>query len=81
LTIFPNPVSNQSTISFSLNKASRINIEVIDMQGKVVTVLVDEILGANKHSYTLNKKLESGVYLLKSSVNGVIHTEKIEVVK
>jgi hypothetical protein len=51
------------------------------MQGKVVTVLVDEILGANKHSYTFNKKLESGVYLLKSSVNGVIHTEKIEVVK
>ena len=81
LTVFPNPVSSQSTISFSLNKASRINIEVIDMQGKVIAVLVDETLGASKYSYTFNKKLESGIYLLKSSVNGIIHTEKIEVVK
>ena len=81
LTVFPNPVSSQSTISFSLNKASRINIEVIDMHGKVIAVLVDETLGASKYSYTFNKKLESGIYLLKSSVNGVIHTEKIEVVK
>ena len=81
MTIFPNPVSSQSTISFSLNKASRINIEVLDIQGRVIAVLVDEILGANKHSYTFNKKLESGVYLLKSSVNGVIYTEKIEIVK
>ena len=81
LTVFPNPVSSQSTINFSLNKASMVNIEVLDMQGKVIAVLVDETLGASKYSYTFNKKLESGVYLLKSSVNGVIHTEKIEVVK
>ena len=81
MTVFPNPASSQSTISFSLNKASWINIEVIDLQGKVIAVLVDETLGASKHSYTFNKKLESGVYLLKSSVNGVIHTEKIEIVK
>ena len=81
LTVFPNPVSSQSTISFSLNKASRINIEVIDMQGKVIAVLVDETLGASKHSYTFNKKLAPGVYLLKSNVNGVVHTEKIEFVK
>ena len=51
------------------------------MQGKVLAVLVDEKLVANKYSYKFNKKLSSGVYLLKSSVNGVIHTEKIEVVK
>ena len=81
LTVFPNPVSSQSTINFSLNKASMVNIEVLDMQGKVIAVLVDETLGASKYSYTFNKKLESGVYLLKSSVNGVIHTEKIEVVR
>lgn len=81
LTVFPNPVSSQSTINFSLNKASMVNIEVLDMQGKVIAVLVDETLGASKYSFTFNKKLESGVYLLKSSVNGVIHTEKIEVVR
>tara|TARA_B100001063_G_C16286236_1_gene321615 strand:- start:14 stop:529 length:516 start_codon:yes stop_codon:yes gene_type:complete len=81
LTVFPNPVSSQSTISFSLNKTSRINIEVIDMHGKVVAVLVDEILETSKHSYTFNKKLATGIYLLKSNVNGAIHTEKIEVVK
>ena len=81
MTIFPNPVSSQSTISFSLNKASNVNIEVLDMQGKVLAVLVDEKLVANKYSYNFNKKLASGVYLLKSSINGVLRTEKIEVVK
>jgi hypothetical protein len=65
LTVFPNPISNQSTISFSLNKASRINIEVIDMHGKVIAVLVDETLGASKYSYTFNKKLESGSLSIK----------------
>ena len=81
MTVFPNPVSSQSTINFSLNKASKVNIEVLDMQGKVLAVLVDEKLIANNYSYKFNKKLASGVYLLKSSVNGVIHTEKIEVIK
>ena len=51
------------------------------MQGKVIAVLVDERLVANKYSYKFNKNLTSGVYLLKSNINGVIHTEKIEVVK
>ena len=81
MTVFPNPVSSQSTINFSLNKASKINIEVLNMQGKVIAVLVDEKLVANKYSYKFNKKLASGVYLLKSSINGALHTEKIEVVK
>ena len=81
MTVFPNPVSSQSTINFSLNKASKVNIEVLDMQGKVLAVLVDEKLVANKYSYKFNKKLASGVYLLKSSINGALHTEKIEVVK
>ena len=81
MTVFPNPVSSQSTINFILNKASKVNIEVLDMQGKVIAVLVDEKLVANKYSYRFNKKLASGVYLLKSSINGAIHTEKIEVVK
>jgi hypothetical protein len=31
MTVFPNPVSSQSTINFSLNKASKVNIEVLDM--------------------------------------------------
>ncbi len=81
LTVFPNPFSSQSTINFSLNKSSSVNIEVLDMQGKVIAVLVDEILEANKHSYTFNKKLVTGVYLLKSNVNGLINTGKIEVVR
>ena len=81
MTVFPNPVSSQSTINFSLNKTSKVNIEVLDMQGKVLAVLVDEKLVANKYSYKFNKKLASGVYLLKSSINGVLRTEKIEVVK
>ena len=81
MTVFPNPVSSQSTINFSLNKASKVNIEVLDMQGKVLAVLVDEKLVANKYSYKFNKKLASGVYLLKTSINGALHTEKIEVVK
>ena len=81
MTVFPNPVSSQSTINFSLNKASKVNIEVLDMQGKVLAILVDEKLVANNYSYKFNKKLASGVYLLKSSINGALHTEKIEVVK
>ena len=58
LNVYPNPLTDQSTIQYNLSKADRISIYLTDISGKVVKQLVT------------NKEHEAGVYeILMSKEN------------
>src|SRR5690606_28549349 len=42
----PNPFVNQTNISFNIPEAQNVKLEVIDMFGKVVNILINEYLPA-----------------------------------
>lgn len=67
--IFPNPTSNQFLIQFGLTKASNIEIEIVDLNGKLVQGSIKKSLFSGKHELNLNlNNLPSGEYfcILKS---------------
>ena len=58
LNVYPNPLTDQSTIQYNLSKADRISIYLTDISGKIVKQLVT------------NKEHEAGVYeILMSKEN------------
>ncbi|RYU80103.1 CehA/McbA family metallohydrolase [Hymenobacter persicinus] len=70
LDVFPNPVQGGSTtLSYSLPKASRVTLEVLDNLGRPVSVLAqDEQQSAGPHSYALSVSqlnLASGLYTVR----------------
>jgi alpha-amylase len=67
---FPNPVSDQSTIVFSLNKTSDVNLQLYDGQGKQIQVLLDDVREAGTHAVEMNATpLRAGLYTIRLIVN------------
>jgi hypothetical protein len=66
LTLFevhPNPFSTYTTISFSLNKESDVQIELYDAAGKKLQSLLDENVPAGNYELNFNRnQLSAGIY-------------------
>ena len=67
----PSPFNPRTTISFDLARSGPARVEVFDVRGRLVSLLVDETLGAGRHSRVWEAEdasgapLASGVYLVR----------------
>jgi hypothetical protein len=79
LISFPNPFTDQATISFTLPKAGNTRLTVYDMHGKTVNVLVNAHLPAGTHQVQLKAgEVPAGVYMLQLNYNGKASTRKLQ---
>ncbi|MES2760555.1 MAG: GEVED domain-containing protein [Bacteroidota bacterium] len=72
IKVFPNPASAYVTIQYSLKSSSSVKIELFDMIGRSVKMLLPETqqgIQAHKQSWQTND-LRSGLYFIKMTVNG-----------
>ncbi|MEL6730458.1 MAG: M56 family metallopeptidase [Bacteroidota bacterium] len=72
LKTFPNPSTDRSTvISFQLEKASQVQIDIVDPFGKKIQTLVSGKLKHGSHRYVWDSQaLPAGTFLVKVQVNG-----------
>jgi len=70
LHAFPNPFKGQTTISYSLEKESKVQLKVLDAMGNEVIILRDEIQKPGKSTIpwngnnVLGKQVQPGNYFL-----------------
>ncbi len=88
LTNYPNPVKDETNFKYSLEKNSKVTLEIIDLLGNVVkTVLSNEEQTAGIHTKDYNvtdaigNKLNTGTYIYKLTVDGETQSGKMNVVK
>lgn len=73
---YPNPFNPSTTISFSIQKDSKINITIYNIKGQKTKTLTNKEFTQGSHSIIWNgdnesnKPVSSGVYLYKLNVNG-----------
>lgn len=61
---FPNPASGEVTINYSLSKASNVDIEVYDINGKLVKTISEKNAEVGQHNTKIDiSALEAGVYM------------------
>jgi hypothetical protein len=77
--IFPNPVRNSTTMTVSLEKASDISVELLDLRGVRILSLLNSSLSTGTHSIPLNFQVPAGIYLLKMKTGGTVRTVKLSV--
>jgi hypothetical protein len=83
----PNPFNPRTQLRFTLARAERVRLEVIDLAGRVVRVLVDERLGAGPHQVVWDgtdangRAVASGVYLSRLVGAGGVDTRKMALVR
>jgi hypothetical protein len=63
---YPNPFNPITTISFDLPKESTVQLQIYNLQGKVVSTLVNETMDEGNHNVRFNSSgLPSGVYFYR----------------
>ncbi|MVN21395.1 T9SS type A sorting domain-containing protein [Mucilaginibacter arboris] len=83
LYIYPNPVSNQTNVEFTLTEAGQTDIALINTKGQFISKLFTGPTEANvKKSFILNAEtLKNGVYIINLISGKNSFTKKIVVVK
>lgn len=82
LTIFPNPVSDQTSITFILEHTDNVKLEIVNMMGQIVAAIIDESLSHGEHQVNWNaEKLPSGIYFFRLTTVSQSSTEKMVVVR
>jgi uncharacterized protein (DUF362 family) len=68
LKAFPNPANTYTIISYGLSKTAKTNINIYDVNGRLITNLENRFLSSGKHEINWNlsdkngSKLKSGIY-------------------
>lgn len=65
--IFPNPVTDQINLKYTITRNSNVTIKIMDVLGNSVLTLLSQRMepGDYKFPYNLNKQLTSGFYFVR----------------
>ena len=79
---YPNPFADATTIGYALPVAAEVRLEVYDMLGRRVAVLVDSLQPAGTHAASLRAAaLGSGTYFVRLTADGREATQKLTILR
>lgn len=79
---YPNPFNPATTINYQLPMNSDVRLEVFDMLGRRVAVLVNEQMQPGHHSVNFDAgRLASGMYIYRLVAGSTVITRKLTLIK
>ncbi len=82
ITQYPNPFANETTVRFSLDKASNVSYTITDMTGKVVATVNEGNLMTGNHTITVDgSSFANGIYYFNLKTDNAQVTRKMVVNK
>ena len=85
--IFPNPFNPQTTVSYSLDEAGLVTLEVFGVDGRRVRVLLNDVRDAGAFTATWDgrddsgRPVASGAWFVRMHSGGVTDTRKVTLMK
>ncbi len=78
LSLFPNPTSEVSSLSFDVTQAGLVKVEVLDRQGQVQSVIFSEKVEAGRLSVDVpTSDLEPGIYMVRATMGDQVKATKL----
>jgi hypothetical protein len=82
IQIHPNPISNLTTISFSLSQSGKVLLKIFNLNGRLVSTIADKIFEAGENLLTWKAdEVNAGIYFLQFQSAENVKTEKLIVTK
>lgn len=76
--IYPNPLSEESVVSFITRNTSYVNLSVFDIQGRKIATILNEELLPGKYTLPIRKYIKNnGLYYCRLSTENKISTIKL----
>jgi hypothetical protein len=85
--IYPNPSKANTTISYSIKETKHTSIKIYDLQGKMVSTILDKKQTPGKYQIMWNgtdkngKEVKSGLYLIRLQAGRQFRTRPLEIAK
>lgn len=81
INVYPNPANDQVKISFELNEMADVKIDLLDISGKIVSVLSDKKDQTGEIVESMNTGLyANGFYIISINANGAITQQKLNII-
>jgi thiol-disulfide isomerase/thioredoxin len=77
--VFPNPATDNVSITVDLKETSNISIEIVDLNGKLVAAILNEKANGNIKKEFNVSSIANGNYLVRLQSNGKATTQKLSV--
>jgi hypothetical protein len=79
LTVNPNPLSSQGSITYFIEHDAMVQLSLIDLQGRKIKIIANDIQhGLVKKSFDLtDTQLPDGVYLINLNIDGKSYTKPV----
>jgi hypothetical protein len=75
---YPNPFSSELMISFTVNDPGNADLSIMDISGRIVSNLINEVKPAGNYSYRWKPKNEGhGVYFIRLIQSGNVQFHKV----
>ncbi|TNE72860.1 T9SS type A sorting domain-containing protein [bacterium] len=79
---FPNPFNPSTTIRFGVPQQTHVRLEVYDILGRRISILMNETKSAGRYNVTFNaQNLASGVYFYRLSAGSKVITKQMTLIK
>jgi len=76
--VYPNPVSDEATISFSISESSNIKIELLDLPGQLIANVSEKNYTTGQHQETFSLTgIPKGIYMLRFTDGNKSYYKKI----
>jgi len=69
ISVFPNPFKTQTNVQYNLNEGSMVQIDIFDINGRVVAHVDNGMQTAGQHNFVFNGP-NPGIYFVKMIVGG-----------
>lgn len=81
LHIYPNPYTEETSISYTLNAPSTVSLELYDLDGKLVQTFVkDARQSSGDYQFSFSKetaRYAGGIFYIRLLIDNSVHTEKL----
>jgi hypothetical protein len=84
---YPNPFNPSTTIKFTMPTSGRVKLSIFDLQGRLISTLVDEVYSVGRHEViwkgrdNSNRSVSSGTYFYRITTKGFVETKKMLLLK
>jgi hypothetical protein len=82
-TVRPNPARGSCRVSFDVPRAAPVRVSIVDVQGRVVTVLADGEQPAGRHEVTWRNGTHArpGLYFVRMTAEGRTHLQRFVLIR
>ena len=80
---YPNPSTDKTTFTFRLDRESKVRLEIYNMKGDLIKVLVDDNMAGGTHMIEWDNRsangtrASSGIYFYRLSLNNFLQTKQL----